>query len=144
MGVGSCNYESQEAPCRLCVTWRSRVCISIWRVNLGNQGSRWSDSHSTEDLGRCGNSEAWRLQNPEVYTVKKVKPVTPIGPSCTSRWSSVASVIPGQIDEQGFDWSSMLIPDGSPPDTPSTQHTTTGSGHWAHEPTILLKVYILS
>lgn len=40
--------------------------------------------------------------------------------SCTSGWSLVGWMIPGQIDEQGFDWLSLLLPEDSPPDTPST------------------------
>lgn len=83
MGVGSCNYESQAAPYRFYITWRNRISVSICLLNLGNQGSRWDNSHSTEDLGRCGNwslgsLKIQRSEDREVQVKTKLKPVTPI------------------------------------------------------------------
>lgn len=135
MGVGPCNYESQEAPHRLCnLEKQSLWYVSIWVLNLGSQGSRWGNSHSTEEGLRTwgdmvtlksGGLKTQRSVDREVQ-VKKLKPITPIGPSCTSKWSSsVGSMRPGQIDEQGFDSLSIILPEGSPVDTPSTQHTPT-------------------
>lgn len=74
---------------------------------------------------KSGGLKTQRSVDREVQ-VKKLKPITPIGPSCTSKWSSsVGSMRPGQIDEQGFDSLSIILPEGSPVDTPSTQHTPT-------------------